>query len=85
MEIKENSKFLEIKIDRNIRREIFKNLAKRFLTRVLHDARFDYKFLEIKENSKFLEIKIDRNICREIFKNLVKRFLIRVLYDARFD
>ena len=85
MEIKENSKFLEIKIDRNIQREIFKNLVKRFLIRVLYDTRFNYKFLEIEEDSKFLEIKIDRNIRREIFKNLAKRFLTRVLRDARFD
>ena len=85
MEIKENSKFLEIKRDRNIRREIFKIMAKRFLIRVLYDKRFNYKFLEIKENSKFLEIKRDRNIRREIFKNLAKRFLIRVLHDTRFD
>ena len=41
LEIKENSKFLEIKRDRNIRREIFKNLAKRFLIRVLYGTRFD--------------------------------------------
>ena len=34
-------KFLEIKRDRNTRREIFKNLAKRFLIRVLYGTRFD--------------------------------------------